>query len=126
MCRFNLAAGFAETAPGYGPLGLVAVFSWLRYCQTRQLNWNVNYNVKPRWAPCPAPQGQGRLSSLTSLLARVHLPVSLWLWVLSSFYPPRWFSPQNMQSFRETAGADAASLVLSFLTSFGQSERAGS
>jgi hypothetical protein len=47
-CRFNLAAGFAEKAKDQGELGLAAVFVWLRYCQTRQLNWNVNYNVKPR------------------------------------------------------------------------------
>ncbi|GAQ91752.1 alpha-glucan water dikinase [Klebsormidium nitens] len=48
MHRFNLAAGFAEKARDAGSLGLAAVFVWLRYCQTRQLNWNVNYNVKPR------------------------------------------------------------------------------
>lgn len=50
-CRFNLAAGFAEKARDAGTLGLAAVFVWLRYCQTRQLNWNVNYNVKPRCGP---------------------------------------------------------------------------
>ena len=66
-CRFNLAAGFAEKARDAGSLGLAAVFVWLRYCQTRQLNWNVNYNVKPRCAT-PSPREDSWKTSKTLIV----------------------------------------------------------
>lgn len=53
-CRFNLGTDVLERARTQGKLGLAAVFVWFRFMASRQLVWNKNYNVKPRWGATPA------------------------------------------------------------------------
>lgn len=50
--RFNIAADLIEEATSAGELGLGAVLVWMRFMATRQLTWNKNYNVKPRYSSC--------------------------------------------------------------------------
>lgn len=38
-----------EEATSAGELGLAGMLVWMRYMATRQLTWNKNYNVKPRY-----------------------------------------------------------------------------
>ena len=49
MHRFNIGAGMAARASGQGELGVAAVLVWFRFMATRQIIWNKNYNVKPRY-----------------------------------------------------------------------------
>lgn len=48
--RFNIAADLIEEATCAGELGLAGVLVWMRFMATRQLTWNKNYNVKPRYS----------------------------------------------------------------------------
>lgn len=47
--RFNIASDLTEWAKDAGELGLAGIFVWMRFMATRQLIWNKNYNVKPRY-----------------------------------------------------------------------------
>lgn len=47
--RFNIAADLVEQAKDAGQLGLAGLLVWVRFMATRQLIWNKNYNVKPRY-----------------------------------------------------------------------------
>jgi alpha-glucan,water dikinase len=47
--RFNIAADLVDQARDAGLLGIVGLFVWIRFMSTRQLIWNKNYNVKPRY-----------------------------------------------------------------------------
>lgn len=38
-----------EEATKSGELGLSGILVWMRFMATRQLIWNKNYNVKPRY-----------------------------------------------------------------------------
>lgn len=38
-----------DQAKDAGELGLAAIMVWIRFMATRQLIWNKNYNVKPRY-----------------------------------------------------------------------------
>lgn len=49
LCRFNIAADLVEEAKDQGGLGLAGILVWMRFMVTRQLVWNKNYNVKPRY-----------------------------------------------------------------------------
>lgn len=49
--RFNIAADLVDQARDAGLLGIVGLFVWIRFMATRQLTWNKNYNVKPRYFP---------------------------------------------------------------------------
>ncbi|XP_076892539.1 alpha-glucan water dikinase, chloroplastic-like isoform X2 [Bidens hawaiensis] len=60
MHRFNIAADLVEEAKDIGELGLAAILVWMRFMATRQLIWNINYNVKPR----EISRAQDRLTDL--------------------------------------------------------------
>lgn len=47
--RFNIAADLMEQARDAGQLGFAGILVWMRFMATRQLIWNKNYNVKPRY-----------------------------------------------------------------------------
>lgn len=47
--RFNIAADLTEEATNAGELGFAGILVWMRFMATRQLIWNKNYNVKPRY-----------------------------------------------------------------------------
>lgn len=47
--RFNIAADLMEDATSAGELGFAGILVWMRFMATRQLIWNKNYNVKPRY-----------------------------------------------------------------------------
>lgn len=47
--RFNIAGDLIEEATGAGELGFAGILVWMRFMATRQLIWNKNYNVKPRY-----------------------------------------------------------------------------
>lgn len=47
--RFNIAADLTEEARDVGLLGFSGILVWLRFMAMRQLIWNKNYNVKPRY-----------------------------------------------------------------------------
>lgn len=47
--RFNIAADLIDQAKRAGELGLAGMLVWMRFMATRQLIWNKNYNVKPRY-----------------------------------------------------------------------------
>jgi alpha-glucan,water dikinase len=47
--RYNIATGLTERAKNEGELAQAGILVWLRFMATRQLTWNKNYNVKPRW-----------------------------------------------------------------------------
>ena len=49
--RFNIAADLVDQARDAGLLGIIGLFVWIRFMATRQLTWNKNYNVKPRYIP---------------------------------------------------------------------------
>lgn len=49
ISRFNIAADLVEQAKEAGELGLAGILVWMRFMATRQLIWNKNYNVKPRY-----------------------------------------------------------------------------
>lgn len=52
MCfplRFNIAADLVDEAKDAGELGFAGILVWMRFMATRQLIWNKNYNVKPRY-----------------------------------------------------------------------------
>lgn len=38
-----------DQAISVGKLGLAGIVVWMRFMATRQLVWNKNYNVKPRY-----------------------------------------------------------------------------
>lgn len=46
---FNIAADLTKEAKDAGELGLAGILVWMRFMATRQLIWNKNYNVKPRY-----------------------------------------------------------------------------
>ncbi|KAL8154797.1 hypothetical protein AgCh_000234 [Apium graveolens] len=48
MHRFCIATELTERCKSEGDMGLIGIFVWLRFMACRQLNWNKNYNVKPR------------------------------------------------------------------------------
>ncbi|WOH14790.1 hypothetical protein DCAR_0934313 [Daucus carota subsp. sativus] len=48
MHRFCIAAELTERCKSEGDLGLIGILVWLRFMACRQLNWNKNYNIKPR------------------------------------------------------------------------------
>lgn len=52
LYRFNIASDLVEQAKDAGQLGLAGLLVWMRFMATRQLIWNKNYNVKPRYALC--------------------------------------------------------------------------
>lgn len=47
--RFNIAGDLVEHATSAGELGFAGILVWMRFMATRQLIWNKNYNVKPRY-----------------------------------------------------------------------------
>lgn len=47
--RFNIAADLIQEAKEAGELGFAGILAWMRFMATRQLIWNKNYNVKPRY-----------------------------------------------------------------------------
>ena len=49
-CRFSIATELTETTKYEGELGLAGILVWMRFMATRQLTWNKNYNVKPRYS----------------------------------------------------------------------------
>ena len=48
MHRYNIGAGIMGSMHGKGEKGMVAMATWFRFMALRQLQWNNNYNVKPR------------------------------------------------------------------------------
>ena len=52
LVRFNIAADLVAQAKDAGELGFAGILMWMRFMATRQLIWNKNYNVKPRYDPC--------------------------------------------------------------------------
>ena len=48
--RFNIAADLVDEAKNAGQLGFAGILVWMRFMATRQLVWNKNYNVKPRYS----------------------------------------------------------------------------
>ncbi|KAK1400804.1 Alpha-glucan water dikinase 2 [Heracleum sosnowskyi] len=48
MHRFCIATELTERCKSEGDMGLIGILVWLRFMACRQLNWNKNYNVKPR------------------------------------------------------------------------------
>lgn len=49
LLRFNIAADLVDEAKDAGELGFAGILVWMRFMATRQLIWNKNYNVKPRY-----------------------------------------------------------------------------
>lgn len=39
-----------DEAKSAGQLGFAGILVWMRFMATRQLVWNKNYNVKPRYS----------------------------------------------------------------------------
>lgn len=50
MSSFNIAADLVDEAKNAGQLGFAGILVWMRFMATRQLVWNKNYNVKPRYS----------------------------------------------------------------------------
>lgn len=50
VSRFNIAADLVDEAKSAGQLGFAGILVWMRFMATRQLVWNKNYNVKPRYS----------------------------------------------------------------------------
>jgi alpha-glucan,water dikinase len=48
MHRFNLCYDLLDRIPGGDSDGLALIFVWLRFSAIRQLDWQRNYNTKPR------------------------------------------------------------------------------
>jgi alpha-glucan,water dikinase len=48
MHRFNLAWDLLDRVPNDNVAGLALLFVWLRFSAMRQLDWQRNYNTKPR------------------------------------------------------------------------------
>jgi alpha-glucan,water dikinase len=48
MHRFGLAWDLLDRVPGDSVPGLALIFVWLRFSAIRQLDWQRNYNTKPR------------------------------------------------------------------------------
>jgi len=79
MHRYHLChdlIGRTET----DPRGLALLFVWLRYSATRQLDWQRNYNTKPR----ELSQAQDRLTGRIAALWRQHPAARPWARLLLS------------------------------------------
>ncbi|XP_074323764.1 alpha-glucan water dikinase 2-like isoform X2 [Apium graveolens] len=48
MHRFCIATELTDLCKSEGGMGLIGILVWLRFMACRKLNWNRNYNVKPR------------------------------------------------------------------------------